>query len=133
MAKYVRTVKGKGYKPAEANPSVWHAPGKFDVATGERKVSIGGPLRYQDIFGKTLVELAEADERIVGITPAMASGCSLTYMMEAFPHRTYDVGIAEQHAVTFAAGLAKGGLKPVFAVYSSFITSFGIRIYLASS
>ncbi len=118
---HISTVKGKGYKPAEVNPSVWHAPGKFDVATGERKVSSGGPLRYQDIFGKTLVELAEADERIVGITPAMASGCSLTYMMEAFPHRTYDVGIAEQHAVTFSAGLAANGMLPFCNIYSTFM------------
>lgn len=118
---HISTVKGKGYKPAEANPSVWHAPGKFDVATGERKVSSGGPLRYQDIFGKTLVELAAADERIVGITPAMASGCSLTYMMEAFPHRTYDVGIAEQHAVTFSAGLAANGMLPFCNIYSTFM------------
>ena len=118
---HISTVKGKGYKPAEANPSVWHAPGKFDVATGERKVSSGGPLRYQDIFGKTLVELAEADERIVGITPAMASGCSLTYMMDAFPHRTYDVGIAEQHAVTFSAGLAANGMLPFCNIYSTFM------------
>ena len=118
---HISTVKGKGYKPAEANPSVWHAPGKFDVATGERKVSIGGPLRYQDIFGKTLVELAEVNDKIVGITPAMASGCSLTYMMEAFPQRTYDVGIAEQHAVTFSAGLAANGMLPFCNVYSTFM------------
>ena len=107
---HISTVKGKGYKPAEENPSIWHAPGKCDVATGERKVSAGAPLRYQDIFGKTLVELAQNNEKIVGITPAMASGCSLTYMMEAFPKRTYDVGIAEQHAVTFSAGLAANGM-----------------------
>lgn len=118
---HISTVKGKGYKPAEANPSVWHAPGKFDVATGERKVSIGGPLRYQDIFGKTLVELAEANDKIVGITPAMASGCSLTYMMAAFPQRTYDVGIAEQHAVTFSAGLAANGMLPFCNIYSTFM------------
>ena len=118
---HISTVKGKGYKPAEANPSVWHAPGKFDVATGERKVSIGGTLRYQDIFGKTLVELAATNEKIVGITPAMASGCSLTYMMEAFPQRTYDVGIAEQHAVTFSAGLAANGMLPFCNVYSTFM------------
>ena len=118
---HISTVKGKGYKPAEANPSVWHAPGKFDVATGERKVSIGGPLRYQDIFGKTLVELAEVNDKIVGITPAMASGCSLTYMMEAFPQRTYDVGIAEQHAVTFSAGLAANGMLPFCDIYSTFM------------
>ena len=118
---HISTVKGKGYKPAEANPSVWHAPGKFDVATGERKVSIGGPLRYQDIFGKTLVELAAKNDKIVGITPAMASGCSLTYMMEAFPQRTYDVGIAEQHAVTFSAGLAANGMLPFCNIYSTFM------------
>ena len=118
---HISTVKGKGYKPAEANPSVWHAPGKFDVATGERKVSIGGTLRYQDIFGKTLVELAATNEKIVGITPAMASGCSLTYMMEAFPQRTYDVGIAEQHAVTFSAGLAANGMLPFCNIYSTFM------------
>ena len=118
---HISTVKGKGYKPAEANPSVWHAPGKFDVATGERKVSIGGLLRYQDIFGKTLVELAEVNDKIVGITPAMASGCSLTYMMEAFPQRTYDVGIAEQHAVTFSAGLAANGMLPFCNIYSTFM------------
>lgn len=118
---HISTVKGKGYKPAEANPSVWHAPGKFDVATGERKVSCGGPLRYQDIFGKTLVELAAANEKIVGITPAMASGCSLTYMMDAFPQRTYDVGIAEQHAVTFSAGLAANGMLPFCNIYSTFM------------
>lgn len=118
---HISTVKGKGYKPAEENPSVWHAPGKFDVATGERKASIGGPLRYQDIFGKTLVELAETNEKIVGITPAMASGCSLTYMMEAFPQRTYDVGIAEQHAVTFSAGLAANGMLPFCNIYSTFM------------
>ena len=118
---HISTVKGKGYKPAEDNPSIWHAPGKFDVATGERKVSCGGPLRYQDIFGKTLVELAGKNEKIVGITPAMASGCSLTYMMEAFPQRTYDVGIAEQHAVTFSAGLAANGMLPFCNIYSTFM------------
>ena len=118
---HISTVKGKGYKPAEENPSIWHAPGKFDVATGERKVSAGAPLRYQDIFGKTLVELAQINEKIVGITPAMASGCSLTYMMEAFPKRTYDVGIAEQHAVTFSAGLAANGMLPFCNIYSTFM------------
>ena len=118
---HISTVKGKGYKPAEENPSIWHAPGKFDVATGERKVTIGAPLRYQDIFGKTLVELAQKNEKIVGITPAMASGCSLTYMMEAFPRRSYDVGIAEQHAVTFSAGLAANGMLPFCNIYSTFM------------
>ena len=118
---HVRTLKGKGYEPAEKEQSVWHAPGKFDVATGERLVSAGGPLRYQDIFGKTIVELARADERIVGITPAMVSGCSLTYMMEEFPGRSYDVGIAEQHAVTFSAGMAANGMLPFCNIYSTFM------------
>lgn len=118
---HVRTVKGKGYRPAEQQQSVWHAPGKFDVLTGERKVSAGGALRYQDIFGETLVELADRNDKIVGITPAMASGCSLTYMMEKYPSRTYDVGIAEQHAVTFSAGLAANGLLPFCNIYSTFM------------
>ncbi len=118
---HVRTVKGKGYAPAEREQSVWHAPGKFDVATGKRVVSKGGVLKYQDIFGKTLVELARTNDRIVGITPAMASGCSLTYMMEEFPGRSYDVGIAEQHAVTFSAGLAANGMLPVCNIYSTFM------------
>lgn len=118
---HVRTVKGKGYKPAEQEQSIWHAPGKFDVATGERKVASGAPLRYQDIFGITLTELARENETIVGITPAMASGCSLTYMMKEFPDRTYDVGIAEQHAVTFSAGLAANGMLPFCNIYSTFM------------
>ena len=118
---HVRTVKGKGYKPAEEQQSIWHAPGKFDVVTGERKVASGVPLRYQDIFGITLTELARENEKIVGITPAMASGCSLTYMMEEFPQRTYDVGIAEQHAVTFSAGLAANGMLPFCNIYSTFM------------
>lgn len=118
---HVRTVKGKGYKPAEQQQSIWHAPGKFDVLTGERKVSAGGRLRYQDIFGETIVELARENGNIVGITPAMASGCSLTAMMEQFPQRTYDVGIAEQHAVTFSAGLAANGMLPFCNIYSTFM------------
>ncbi len=118
---HVRTVKGKGYKPAEQNQSVWHAPGKFDVLTGERVVSPQAKLRYQDIFGKTITELARGNDRIVGITPAMASGCSLTYMMKEFPHRTFDVGIAEQHAVTFSAGLAANGMLPFCNIYSTFM------------
>lgn len=118
---HVRTVKGKGYAPAEKDQSVWHAPGKFDVATGKRVVPQGGALKYQDIFGKTLVELARTNDKIVGITPAMASGCSLTYMMEEFPERSYDVGIAEQHAVTFSAGLAANGMLPVCNIYSTFM------------
>ena len=118
---HVRTTKGKGYKPAEANQSVWHAPGKFNPATGERDVKPVTRLRYQDIFGETIVELANENKNIVGITPAMASGCSLTKMMELFPERTYDVGIAEQHAVTFSAGLAAQGLLPYCNIYSSFM------------
>lgn len=118
---HIRTVKGKGYKPAEEQQSIWHAPGKFDVLTGERIVSDKKEYRYQDIFGDTIVELAKANEKIVGITPAMASGCSLVRMMEEFPHRTYDVGIAEQHAVTFSAGLAANGLLPFCNIYSTFM------------
>lgn len=118
---HVRTVKGKGYEPAEKEQSVWHAPGKFDVATGKRILSGKKVYRYQDIFGETIVELARGNERIVGVTPAMASGCSLTYMMEEFPQRTYDVGIAEQHAVTFSAGLAANGMLPFCNIYSTFM------------
>ncbi|MBR4883573.1 MAG: 1-deoxy-D-xylulose-5-phosphate synthase, partial [Bacteroidales bacterium] len=118
---HVRTLKGKGYEPAEKQQSIWHAPGKFDVATGERILSEKKEYRYQDIFGETIVELARENCRIVGITPAMVSGCSLTYMMKEFPHRTYDVGIAEQHAVTFSAGLAANGMLPVCNVYSTFM------------
>lgn len=118
---HVRTIKGKGYRPAEIDQSVWHAPGKFDVATGKRILSGSKVCRYQDVFGETIVELAGMDERIVGITPAMASGCSLTRMMEEFPGRTYDVGIAEQHAVTFSAGLAANGMLPFCNIYSTFM------------
>lgn len=118
---HVRTTKGKGYKPAECNQSIWHAPGKFNPATGEREVKPITRLRYQDIFGETIVELAKTNKNIVGITPAMASGCSLTKMMELFPDRTYDVGIAEQHAVTFSAGLAAQGLLPYCNIYSTFM------------
>ena len=118
---HIRTLKGKGYKPAEEDQSVWHAPGKFDVNTGERLKSHNGLDRYQDVFGETIVELAKRDPKIVAITPAMASGCSLIKMMELFPNRTYDVGIAEQHAVTFAAGLAAEGLLPYCNVYSTFM------------
>lgn len=118
---HVRTVKGKGYKPAEEQQSIWHAPGKFDVCTGERIVSKTTEYKYQDVFGHTLVDLARENDRIVGITPAMASGCSLTYMIEEFPDRTYDVGIAEQHAVTFSAGLAANGMLPFCNIYSTFM------------
>ena len=119
---HIHTTKGKGYKPAEENQSVWHAPGKFNVETGERIVSNGiKRYRYQDIFGETITELARINPQIVGITPAMASGCSLNIMMKEFPERTFDVGIAEQHAVTFSAGLAAGGMLPFCNVYSTFM------------
>lgn len=118
---HIRTLKGKGYKPAEEDQSVWHAPGKFDVETGKRITQAKKVYRYQDIFGETIVELARENEKIVGITPAMASGCSLTHMMKEFPKRTYDVGIAEQHAVTFSAGLAAGGMLPFCNIYSTFM------------
>lgn len=118
---HIRTIKGKGYKPAEENQSVWHAPGKFDIETGERVRPEKAPLKYQNIFGRTVVKLAEKDERIVGITPAMLSGGQLSDMMKAFPERTFDVGIAEEHAVTFSAGLAANGLLPFCNIYSSFL------------
>ena len=118
---HVRTLKGKGYEPAERQQSIWHAPGKFDVATGERMLSGKKEYKYQDVFGETIVELAQANGKIVGITPAMVSGCSLNYMLERFPERTYDVGIAEQHAVTFSAGLAANGMLPVCNIYSTFM------------
>jgi 1-deoxy-D-xylulose-5-phosphate synthase len=118
------TVKGKGYIPAEKDQTAWHAPGIFDKDTGERiviKSDKPSPPRFQDVFGQTLLELAEQNARIVGITPAMPSGCSLNIMMDKMPHRTFDVGIAEQHAVTFAAGLAAEGLLPFCNIYSSFM------------
>lgn len=118
------TVKGKGYAPAEQDQTEWHAPGRFDPETGERlsPPSAGsGSLRFQDVFGHTLVQLAEADPRIVGITPAMPTGCSMNLLMERMPERAYDVGIAEGHAVTFAAGLAAGGKIPFCNIYSSFM------------
>lgn len=118
---HVRTVKGKGYKPAEAQQSVWHAPGKFDVCTGERVKPSEKRYKYQEIFGETVTELARSNPKIVGITPAMASGCSLDIMMKEFPERTFDVGIAEQHAVTFSAGLAAGGMIPFCNIYSTFM------------
>ena len=120
---HIITKKGKGYKPAEDAVTVWHAPGEFDPKTGERIIKNEGeqPPLFQDVFGQTLVELAHANENIVGITPAMPSGCSMNYMMEDFPKRTFDVGIAEGHAVTFSAGLAKDGLLPFCNIYSSFM------------
>lgn len=120
---HIKTKKGKGYKPAEESATIWHAPGKFNKETGQRLVkhNLNEPQLYQDVFGHTLVELAEKDERIVGITPAMPTGCSMTYMMKAFPNRAFDVGIAEGHAVTFSAGLAKEGMIPFCNIYSSFM------------
>ena len=119
---HLKTVKGKGYEPAEKDPATWHAPGKFDPATGERKgLSEGSRPKYQDIFGKTLLELARKDERIVVITAAMPSGTSVSIVQEELPERTYDVGISEGHAVTFAGGLAKEGMRPYCAIYSSFL------------
>ncbi|MBR5639228.1 MAG: 1-deoxy-D-xylulose-5-phosphate synthase [Muribaculaceae bacterium] len=120
---HVRTIKGKGYEPAEKDPTTWHAPGKFDEDTGERikGSSSGKPLKFQDVFGKTLVEMAKDDSKIVAITAAMPSGTSVSMMQEAYPARTFDVGISEGHAVTFAGGLAKEGLKPYVAIYSAFL------------
>ena len=120
---HLHTIKGKGYKPAEKSATVWHAPGKFDPDTGERLSEDNGdmPPKYQDVFGETLLELAKRNPRIVGVTPAMPTGCSMNIMMKAMPERTFDVGIAEGHAVTFSAGLALNGMLPVFAVYSTFL------------
>ena len=120
---HIRTKKGKGFKPAEESATEWHAPGRFNKETGERIIvhKLNEPQLYQDVFGHTLVELAEKDERIVGITPAMPTGCSMTYLMKEFPDRAFDVGIAEGHAVTFSAGLAKEGMIPFCNVYSSFM------------
>lgn len=119
---HIRTVKGKGYPPAEKEPTIWHAPGKFNILTGKRISTKEGaePPKFQDVFGETLVELAKEDERIVGVTPAMPTGCSMSMLFDALPDRAYDVGIAEGHAVTFSAGLAKEGLIPFCNIYSSF-------------
>ena len=118
---HIKTKKGKGYAAAEADPSVWHAPGRFDVATGERVKTVYSADRYQDVFGTTLLDLAKSDERIVGVTPAMPSGCSMNIVMREMPSRCFDVGIAEGHAVTFSAGLAVGGSRPFCNIYSSFM------------
>lgn len=119
---HLHTIKGKGYEPAEKAATIWHAPGKFDVNTGERivKDTTGKPPRFQDVFGHTLVELARKNPKIVGVTPAMPTGCSMNIMMEEMPERTFDVGIAEGHAVTFSAGMAKEGLLPFCNIYSAF-------------
>ncbi len=120
---HIHTIKGKGFEPAERDATIWHAPGKFDPETGERIKSEMGeklPPKFQDVFGETLLELAKQNERIVGVTPAMPTGCSLNLMMKDMPQRTFDVGIAEGHAVTFSAGMAKDGLIPYCNIYSSF-------------
>ena len=119
---HLHTKKGKGYEPAEKSATVWHAPGKFDPETGERIVQdcSNEPPKFQDVFGKTLLELAKKNPRIVGVTPAMPTGCSMNIMMKAMPDRAFDVGIAEAHAVTFSAGMAKDGLQPFCNIYSAF-------------
>lgn len=115
------TTKGKGFAPAEEEQTIWHSPGMFDPVTGKRIKPAGHhESRYQDVFGEVLLELARADRRIVGITPAMATGCGMDLLAREMPERFFDVGIAEEHAVTFAAGLAAGGMKPFCNIYSSF-------------
>ncbi len=120
---HIVTKKGKGLKVAENNPILYHAPGIYDANTGEQVTenSFNKPLKYQDVFGHTIVELAKKNPKIIGITPAMSSGCSLNMMMEKMPNRAFDVDIAEQHAVTFAAGLAAQGMVPFCNIYSSFM------------
>lgn len=119
---HLHTIKGKGYEPAEQHQTLWHAPGKFDAKTGERQKNDGKdkPIKFQDVFGHTLLELAKQNNKIVGITPAMPTGCSMNILMDAVPERTFDVGIAEGHAVTFSAGLAKEGMMPFCNIYSAF-------------
>ncbi|WP_281802656.1 1-deoxy-D-xylulose-5-phosphate synthase [Segatella maculosa] len=119
---HLHTTKGKGYEPAEKSATIWHAPGKFDPETGERIVQdcSNMPPKYQDVFGQTLLELAEQNKHIVGVTPAMPTGCSMSIMQKAMPDRVFDVGIAEGHAVTFSGGMAKDGLLPFCNIYSAF-------------
>jgi len=117
---HAHTTKGKGFGPAEADPTVWHAPGKFDPETGERIKSDNYIDRYQDVFGEVLKELADMDSKVVGITPAMATGCGMNIFAQDHPDRFFDVGIEEEHAVTFSAGLAAGGMKPYCNIYSAF-------------
>lgn len=119
---HLHTTKGKGYEPAEKSATIWHAPGKFDPETGERIVQdcSNMPPKYQDVFGETLLELAGRNKRIVGVTPAMPTGCSMSIMQKAMPDRVFDVGIAEGHAVTFSGGMAKDGLLPFCNIYSAF-------------
>lgn len=120
---HIKTIKGKGFKPAEKEATIWHAPGLFNKETGERvsKRKENQPQLYQDVFGHTLVELAKENKKIVGITPAMPTGCSMSFLMKEIPERAFDVGIAEAHAVTFSAGMAKEGLIPFCNIYSSFM------------
>lgn len=120
---HIHTTKGKGYKPAEECATEWHAPGRFDKETGIRikPAAEGMPPLFQEVFGNTLLELAQANSRIVGVTPAMPSGCSMNIMMREMPERVFDVGIAEGHAVTFSAGMAKDGLMPFCNIYSTFM------------
>ncbi len=118
---HVMTVKGKGYLPAEHDQSVWHAPGRFNPDTGERLGTPSPVARYQDVFGETLLDLARLDARVVGVTPAMPTGCSMNILMHAMPDRCFDVGIAEGHAVTFSAGLAAAGMVPFCNIYSTFM------------
>lgn len=120
---HIHTTKGKGFEPAEKAPPLWHAPGKFDKETGERQIpdTQGMPPLYQEVFGKTLLELARQNSKIVGVTPAMPSGCSMNILMQEMPERGFDVGIAEGHAVTFSGGMAKDGLLPFCNIYSSFM------------
>ena len=119
---HLHTKKGHGYKPAEKEATIWHAPGKYCVETGQRieESDKGMPPKFQDVFGETLLELARLNPKIVGVTPAMPTGCSMNIMMEAMPERTFDVGIAEGHAITFSAGMAKEGLIPFCNIYSAF-------------
>lgn len=119
---HLHTIKGHGYAPAEKAATIWHAPGKFDLDTGQRIKAEDGtePAKFQDVFGNTLLELARENKRIVGVTPAMPTGCSLNIMMKEMPERTFDVGIAEGHAVTFSGGMAKDGLQPFCNIYSAF-------------
>ncbi len=117
---HVSTLKGKGFTPAESDMRVWHAPGQYDPTTGERVPSKGGIDRYQDVFGQTLVELAKADKRVIGVTPAMLSGSSMDLLQKEMPDRCFDVGIAEGHAVTYSAGVAAAGMVPFCNIYSTF-------------
>lgn len=119
---HIHTIKGKGYKPAERSATIWHAPGKFDPVNGQRieENTKNKPLRFQDVFGHTLCELARQNPRIIGVTPAMTTGCSMNLLMNEMPDRAFDVGIAEGHAVCFSAGMAKDGLQPFCNIYSAF-------------